>query len=33
MAEDGALPETDEGAVDSMVVVGDGVDESAEPEP
>ena len=33
MAEDGALPETDEGAVDPMVVVGDGVDESAESEP
>ena len=33
MVEDRALPETDERAVDPMIVVGDVVDESAQPEP
>ena len=32
MTKDGALPQTDEGAVDSMIVVCDDVDECAQPE-
>ena len=33
MSKDRALPKTDKGAVDAVIMMGEGVDESAQPKP